>query len=284
MHHTPSMAVDHYENFPVASILLPARLRPAVEIIYAFARSADDLADEGDASAGERLAALTTYENGLDQIAAGQTPDTPLFRELAKVIADYHLPLQPFRDLLSAFKQDVSTTRYADFSLLLDYCRRSANPVGTLMLHLYGAANAENLRDSDAICSALQLINFWQDVAIDMRKARIYLPQEDMQTFRVGEEHIANQRTDQAWRNLMQFEISRARTMLLSGAPLALRLPGRIGWELRLVVQGGLRILERIEAVDYDVFRHRPKLGKSDWIRLIWRAICMKAPPGLHEQ
>lgn len=279
------MAVDHYENFPVASILLPARLRPAVEIIYAFARSADDLADEGDASAEERLAALTAYEDGLDQIAAAQTPDTALFRELAKVIADYQLPLQPFRDLLSAFKQDVSTTRYADFSLLLDYCRRSANPVGTLMLHLYGAANAENLRDSDAICSALQLINFWQDVAIDMRKARIYLPQEDMQKFQVGEEHIAGQRIDQAWRNLMQFEISRARSMLISGAPLALRLPGRIGWELRLVVQGGLRILERIEAVDYDVFRYRPKLGKSDWVRLIWRAIRMKAvPPGLHEK
>ncbi|MFJ7566369.1 squalene synthase HpnC [Herminiimonas sp. NPDC097707] len=279
------MAVDHYENFPVASILLPARLRPAVEIIYAFARSADDLADEGDASAEERLAALTAYEDGLDQIAATQTPDTALFRELAKVIADYQLPLQPFRDLLSAFKQDVGTTRYADFGLLLDYCRRSANPVGTLMLHLYGAANAENLRDSDAICSALQLINFWQDVAIDMRKARIYLPQEDMQKFQVDEEHIVGQRIDQAWRNLMQFEISRARSILISGAPLALRLPGRIGWELRLVVQGGLRILERIEAVDYDVFRHRPKLGKSDWVRLIWRAICMKAvQSGLHEK
>ncbi len=279
------MAVDHYENFPVASILLPARLRPAVEIIYAFARSADDLADEGDAGVEERLAALAVYENGLDQIAAAQIPDTALFRELAKVIADYQLPLQPFRDLLSAFKQDVITTRYANFNLLRDYCRRSANPVGTLMLHLYGAASAENLRDSNAICSALQLINFWQDVAIDIRKARIYLPLEDMQKFQVGEDHIAKQRIDQAWRNLMQFEISRARSMLISGASLALRLPGRIGWELRLVVQGGLRILECIEAVDYDVFRHRPKLGKKDWILLFWRALRMKAaPPGLHEK
>ena len=279
------MAVDHYENFPVASILLPARLRPAVEIIYAFARSADDLADEGDASAEERLAALAAYEDGLDQIAAARTPDTALFRALATVIADYQLPLQPFRDLLSAFKQDVVTTRYADFNLLLNYCRRSANPVGTLMLHLYGAANAENLRDSDAVCSALQLINFWQDVAIDIRKARVYLPLEDMQEFQVGEDHIADQRIDQAWRNLMQFEISRARSMLISGAPLALRLPGRIGWELRLVVQGGLRILECIEAADYDVFRHRPKLGKSDWVRLIWRALRMQAvPPGLYEK
>lgn len=273
------MAVDHYENFPVASILLPARLRPAVEIIYAFARSADDLADEGDASDDERLAALNAYEDGLDQIAAASTPSTALFLDLAKVIANYQLPLQPFRDLLSAFKQDVVTTRYADFAALLDYCRRSANPVGTLMLHLYGAASEENLRDSDNICSALQLINFWQDVAVDIQKARIYLPLADMQQFAVSEDHITGQQMDDAWRKLMQFEVARVHSMLLSGAPLALRLPGRIGWELRLVVQGGLRILECIEAVDYDVFQRRPKLGKSDWILMVWRAIRMKASP-----
>lgn len=271
------MAVDHYENFPVASILLPARLRPAVEIIYAFARSADDLADEGDASDDQRLAALNAYEDGLDQIEAGSTPSTALFRDLAKVIAEYQLPLQPFRDLLSAFKQDVVTTRYVVFSALLDYCRRSANPVGTLMLHLYGAANEENLRDSDNICSALQLINFWQDVAVDIQKARIYLPLADLQQFAVSEDHITGQKIDDAWRKLMQFEVARARSMLLSGAPLALRLPGRIGWELRLVVQGGLRILECIEAVDYDVFQRRPKLGKSDWLLLVWRALSMKS-------
>ncbi|MES2023956.1 MAG: squalene synthase HpnC [Pseudomonadota bacterium] len=271
------MSVDHYENFPVASILLPAKLRPAVEVIYAFARSADDLADEGDATPEERLAALAEYEKGLDQIEAAQTPDTALFRALAQVVTEYQLPLQPFRDLLSAFKQDIVTTRYENFDDLLDYCRRSANPVGTLMLHLYGAANTENLRDSDAICSALQLINFWQDVAIDWKKERIYLPLEDMQTFNIAEKQIASQNVDDAWRKLMQFEVARARTMLLSGAPLALRLPGRIGWELRLVVQGGLRILERIEASGYDMFHHRPKLGKSDWLILLGRAIRMKA-------
>lgn len=271
------MSVDHYENFPVASILLPARLRSAVEVIYAYARSADDLADEGDASTEERLAALSAYESELDRIAAAETPDTALFQALARVIAQYHLPLQPLRDLLSAFKQDVVTTRYADFDSLLDYCRRSANPVGTLMLHLYGAANADNLRDSDAICSALQLINFWQDVAVDWQKTRIYLPLDDMHAYQVGQEQIAVQHIDDAWRKLMQFETSRARNMLLSGAPLALRLSGRIGWELRLVVQGGLRILECLEAADYDMFRHRPKLGKTDWLRLIWRAIHMKS-------
>lgn len=271
------MPVDHYENFPVASILLPPRLRPAVEAIYAFARSADDLADEGDASPEQRLDALSAYERELDRIENGQSSELLLFRALGRVIADYRLPMQPFRDLLSAFKQDVAVKRYESFDALLDYCRRSANPVGVLMLHLYGAADARNLQDSDSICSALQIINFWQDVAIDWKKQRIYLPQQDLLRFAVTEQQLARAEVNDAWRQLMKFEVDRARAMMHSGAPLALRLPGRIGWELRLVVQGGLRILERIEAVDYDVFRHRPKLGKSDWLKLVSRAFRMKS-------
>jgi squalene synthase HpnC len=269
------MSIDHYENFPVASILLPARLRPAVEAIYAFARSADDIADEGVACPDDRLAALVQYELALDQIAHGQRTQSPLFQRLASVIHDYSLPLQPFRDLLSAFKQDVVTTRYVDFASLENYCQRSANPVGTLMLHLYKAASERNLADANAICTALQIINFWQDVAIDWQKERIYLPLEDLARFGVTEEDIAKQKINDHWRALMQFEIDCARTMMQSGAPLALRLPGRIGWELRLVVQGGLRILERIEEHDYDVFQRRPKLGKRDWMVLIWRAMWM---------
>jgi len=271
------MSVDHYENFPVASILLPARLREPVQIIYAFARSADDLADEGDATAAERLQALGAYQMELERIADGNMPDTALFRDLAQVITDYRLPLQPFYDLLSAFSQDVVTTRYANFPDLLDYCRRSADPVGILMLHLYEAASEENLRDSHAICSALQLINFWQDVAVDWDKDRIYLPEEDRLQFGVNEPQIAAGTNDAAWQNLMRFEVERARALLLAGAPLAVRLPGRVGWELRLVVQGGLRILEKIEAVDYDVFHRRPKLGRVDWLRLSMRALSMRA-------
>jgi squalene synthase HpnC len=270
------MSIDHYENFPVASILLPARLRPAVEAIYRFARNADDLADEGDASDDQRLAALSAYEQALQRIENGQTAESPLFDALGKVIKDYALPLQPFRDLLSAFKQDVVTKRYPSFTELLDYCRRSANPVGTLMLHLYGAATPDNLRDSDAICSALQLINFWQDVAVDWQKARIYLPQDDMANFLVQEEHLALGRACGEFCDVMRFEVARARAMLQSGAPLALRLPGRVGWELRLVVQGGLRTLEKIEAVHYNVFKHRPTLQKGDWLRMLWRAIWMR--------
>jgi squalene synthase HpnC len=270
------MPVDHYENFPVASFLLPKRLVPAVEAIYAFARSADDIADEGDASPAERLAALERYEQALAAIGRGETTADPMFARLATAIAHYKLPLQPFRDLLDAFKQDVAVTRYANVDLLLDYCRRSANPVGLLMLSLYGAAGAANVRDSDAICSSLQLINFLQDVAIDRLKERIYLPLDDLARFAVEPAQLDRQEADQHWRALMAFEVARARALMLSGAPLALRLPGRIGWELRLVVQGGLRILEAIERVDYDVFRRRPKLGARDWLVLGWRALRMR--------
>ncbi len=269
------MSVNHYENFPVASLLLPARLRPAVKVIYAFARSADDIADEGDASPEQRLAQLAEYENELDNIEKNSSSESQLFKALAKVIREYKLPLQSFRDLLSAFKQDVVTTRYADFAGLLDYCARSANPVGTLMLHLYEQASTENLRDSDAICSALQLINFWQDVAIDWQKQRIYLPLDDLSRFGIGEQQIASGMQNEDWRNMMRFQVARTRNMMESGSGLAKRLPGRLGWELRLVVQGGLRILEKIEAANYNVFQHRPTLTKTDWIRLAWRATHM---------
>jgi squalene synthase HpnC len=265
----------HYENFPVASVLLPARLRPAVQVIYAFARSADDIADEGDAAPQQRLAALDAYTGALAGIEQGRAQQQPLFAALDGVIRQYRLPLAPLHALLSAFRQDVVTTRYRTFADLLDYCDRSANPVGVLMLHLYGRAEPHNLRDSNAICSALQLINFWQDVGIDWRKARIYLPLEDMERFGVTEAGLADGRVTPAWRRLMAFETTRARALMLSGAPLATRLPGRIGWELRLVIQGGLRILERIEGADYDVFRRRPQLGWRDWLTIAWRGLRM---------
>jgi squalene synthase HpnC len=269
------MAVDHYENFPVASILLPRRLVPAVEAIYAFARSADDIADEGDALPAERLAALHAYDAGLDAIASNAQPPSPLFDRLGQIVRQFNLPLQPMRDLLSAFRQDIVTTRYADYPALLDYCTRSANPVGVLMLSLYGAADARNIADSDAICSALQLINFWQDVAIDWQKQRIYIPQEDMDRFGVTAADIASANAGPAFQALMQFEVQRARALMLSGAPLAKRLPGRIGWELRMMVQGGLRILDRLDAAQYDVFTRRPKLGKRDWIAVGIKALRM---------
>jgi squalene synthase HpnC len=266
------MGVDHYENFPVASLLLPAPLRPAVQAIYRFARTADDLADEGDAAPTARLAALGALRIQLDRIEGGQAHDWP---DLAAAIHVHRLPLSLLRDLLSAFEQDVTVQRYADYPALLDYCRRSANPIGRLLLALYKRDEPALLTQSDAICSALQLVNFWQDIAIDWTKGRVYLPQSELAAHGVSEDAIAAQRVSPAWTRLITAQTARARAMLESGAPLARALSGRIGWELRLVVQGGLRIAERIDAVAGDVFRHRPALGKTDWAVMTARAMRM---------
>ncbi|MDR2260181.1 MAG: squalene synthase HpnC [Azoarcus sp.] len=271
------MPVDHYENFPVASLLLPAYLHEPVEAIYAFARSADDIADEGDTPARQRLKQLEIYRAALDAIDEAGLAATrglpPLFARLARTILDHHLPLKPFYDLLDAFQQDISKSRYTDFNDLVDYCRRSANPIGRLLLHLFGAATVENFPLSDCICTGLQLANFWQDVARDQEKGRIYLPQQDLARFGVSEEDIAASRCDERWQALLTFEIARARTSLHAGAPLARKLPGRIGWELRLIVAGGLRILERIETTGCDVFAQRPRLGAFDKLAIAWRAL-----------
>ncbi len=264
----------HYENFPVASILLPRVLREPVAAIYAFARSADDFADEGNLDPAERLALLTGYGDELDAIEQGRPTGHPVFLRLRPVIARFDLPLKLFRDLLDAFAQDVAKTRYARFDELMDYCRRSADPVGRLLLHLFGAATADNLRRSDAICSALQLINNWQDVGIDIDKPvpRIYLPREDLDRFGVAEDDLQRRIATPDFRRLLRFQAARARDLMMRGAPLGRALPGRIGLEIRAIVAGGLRVLEKIEAVDYDVFQARPMLGALDWPRILWRA------------
>jgi squalene synthase HpnC len=269
------MSIGHYENFPVASILLPQRLRHPVSVIYRFARTADDFADEGEHAPGERLAWLEGYREELRRIESNAPTGHPLFAQLSSVVAEYSLPLQPFYDLLDAFSQDVIKLRYANFDEVLDYCRRSADPVGRLMLHLYGEVTGEHLVWSDKVCSALQLINFWQDVEIDFRKNRVYLPQDDMARFQVSESQIAARDAGGGWSALMSFQIERARAMLESGSPLAKRLPGRIGLEIRTVVQGGLRILEKLERARGDVFRARPVLRAWDWPLLLARAAIM---------
>jgi squalene synthase HpnC len=265
----------HYENFPVASVLLPARLREPVAAIYAFARSADDFADEGDLPATERLALLDGYRRELDAIAAGTATAHPVFQRLRRVIAEYRLPLQLFRDLLDAFSQDVVKTRYADYAELMDYCRRSADPVGRLLLHLFGAATPENLRQSDAVCSALQLINHWQDVGIDATKPvpRIYLPQDEMARFGVTDDAVCRRSASADFYSLMRFQVERARALMLEGAPLGRALPGRIGLEIRTIVAGGLRILDKIEAAGYDVFNRRPALAGLDWPMVLFKAL-----------
>ena len=184
----PLTSSNHYENFPVGSVLLPRDLRAPIAVIYRFARTADDIADEGNATACERLDRLNDYQEGLNRIEIGKPAQEPLFAAVAEVIAEYQLPIQLFRDLIDAFSQDVVKTRYADFNELMHYCRRSADPIGRLLLHLFKLATPTNLAWSDAICSSLQQINFWQDVAIDWEKRRIYLPREDMDE--IGRAHV----------------------------------------------------------------------------------------------
>lgn len=297
------MAVDHYENFPVASLLLPRRLREAVRNIYRYARTADDIADEGSDSPATRLAQLAGYREALEQIAGGElslSPEDPrsaVFIPLQHSIVQHNLSLQPFFDLLLAFEQDIQVTRYANDTELMAYCRHSANPVGRLMLSLYQADSPENLVCSDAICTGLQLTNFWQDVAIDRAKDRIYIPADKLARHGVSEAMIdariraaipphhsadsprlppsmdLDHADNAAWMALMHEQVQQARTALLTGLPLAHRLGGRIGLELKLVVHGGLRILERLDQLHYDIFLQRPTLRKRDWAVLLWRAV-----------
>jgi squalene synthase HpnC len=266
------MAVGHYENFPVASLLLPARLRAPVRAIYRFARTADDVADEGNAPAPMRLLQLDALAAQLDRIEHGDSSDWP---DLAVAVHEFDLPIAPLRDLLSAFRQDVTVARYADYAALLDYCRRSANPVGHLMLVLFGRREAQLRAWSDAICTGLQLVNFWQDVAMDWGKGRVYLPQSELVRFGLTERAIADQQVDGSWSAMMAAQTARARAMLESGAPLASALGARIGFELRLVIQGGLRIAARIDAAGGDVFRRRPRLAAGDWVRMWLQALRM---------
>ena len=268
------MSVGHYENFPVASLLLPAELRAPVSVIYRFARTADDFADEGDDPAPLRLEKLQAYRVELQGIHANRTSTDPLFSALARVVREHGLPLQPFHDLVDAFAQDVVKNRYADFAEVLDYSRRSANPVGRLLLALFRKDTPENVDFSDRICSALQIINFWQDVRIDYEtRNRVYLPQDEMQRFGVGEAHLREQRCDHAFQSLMRFQVDRARRMMMEGKPLVDRLEGRFRMEIAITVQGGLRILERLEQAGYDMFRRRPAHKWFDWPLLFLRAL-----------
>jgi squalene synthase HpnC len=285
----------HYENFPVASWLCPPHLRPPIAAIYHFARTADDIADEGDASPDERLAQLRAYREELAAAARGEAAHgevasssrwPQVFGPLAYSIAQYGLPEALLADLLSAFMQDIEKTRdrgtYADRAELLDYCRRSANPIGRLLLHLYGVHDAQALAQSDAICSALQLINFWQDPSVDLPRGRFYFPLTDCARRGLTPENfkvfapLSRAEPPQEAINLVSVLSHWARELMTEGAPLVHRLPGRMGWELRLVVQGGLRILDKIDDLGFDTFSQRPTIGKFDAPVLLWNALRMR--------
>ena len=275
------MSVEHYENFPVASWLCPPRLRPAVVAIYGFARTADDIADEGDASALTRLADLRAYRAELDALLHGTALSTRwpgVFEPLRRALATHALPAKLLTDLLSAFEQDVVKHTYLDRTELLDYCSRSANPVGRLLLHLYGVDDAVALRQSDAICSALQLTNFWQDLGVDLRRGRFYVPASDSSRHPGTLAALAELRDVASTRAVTADLVSWTRALMCEGAPLVHALPGRAGWELRLVVQGGIRILEKIENIGFATLHKRPTLCWYDAPLLLWRAFWMRAP------
>ncbi len=272
--HAPS--VQHYENFPVASLFMPRRLRAATRVIYWFARSADDIADEGHAPTEERLASLQAYREELHRIERGEPAQTELFLNVGTVIAQHQLPVSAFHDLLDAFMQDVSKTRYADFSEVMSYCKKSANPVGRLMLALYGDHDARHQAYSDAICSALQLLNFLQDIAVDYDKQRIYLPQTDLARYHISEAQIARHDASGTWSPFMLAQIERVRRLLQAGAPLGVALKGRIGLEMRLIISGADIALGKLHKARGDVFNQSVRLTVRDWPIILYRAVRKK--------
>lgn len=270
------------ENFPVASWLCPPRLRPPIAAIYRFARTADDLADEGNVAAADRLADLDAFAADLAACCDGGAVSARwrhVFEPLRAAVVQFGLPRSQLAALLSAFGQDVVKTRdatgYADRAELLDYCARSANPVGRLLLHLYGVREPTALAHSDCICSALQLANFWQDLGVDVPRGRYYLPAADCVAHGIDPRQPGTWPSHPAMPALTRDMVGWARATMLRGAPLARRVPGRAGWELRLVVQGGLRILDRIASCGFDTFRDRPRLRRLDALPLLWHALLM---------
>jgi squalene synthase HpnC len=275
-------ASQHYENFPVASVFLPKSLREPISLIYSFARQADDFADEGDLPIAQRLELLDGFKAELDLLQAYIKPNSQFFAVLGRMISAKKLPFAPFYDLLDAFSQDVVKTRYQNFSEVLDYCRRSANPIGRLLLHLYQASSPNNIQLSDNICSALQIINFLQDIAIDFQKnaekQRIYMCLDELSQFGIAEQQINQyvlgmQMPDKAWQTFMQFNLQRVSTLLKSGKPLGKILKGRIGFEMRMIIAGGERIITKITKVNGDVFNHRPTLNFSDWLLIFTKSL-----------
>lgn len=262
------------ENFPVASWILPRHLRAPIQTIYHFARMADDIVDEGEATSTERLAQLEYCVRCLQQIENHQRPAEPLFQALAQVIQTFQLPVALFYELLTAFKQDVTKKRYANFGEVMQYCRYSANPIGRILLILFDAATEKNMAYSDAICTSLQLINFLQDIEIDYQtKDRIYMPLDELSKYQITETQIAAHNENSLWEMFMLFQIERARKLLQSGAALGTVLPGRMGLEMRMIIAGGETILKKLHRARGKVFTQRPVLQKRDYVYMLYRAL-----------
>jgi squalene synthase HpnC len=275
------LARGHYENFPVASLLLPAAMRPHVAAVYAFARRADDFADEPGLARAERLRLLDGWLASLRRAAgsdadAADAPDGDalIFEALGDTIRRHSLPLQPFEDLLSAFRQDVTTSRYGSWVELLDYCRRSANPVGRLVLGIGGYSGAGLEAASDAVCTALQLTNFWQDLGRDWDNGRLYVPREDLERTGASEADLAARQMTPEWRAALALMAHRTASLFEAGRAVCDGVEGRLRWELRATWLGGRRILEKVEAVRRSSFDQRPTLGVADLPGILWHTVA----------
>jgi squalene synthase HpnC len=274
--HCERVAREHYENFPVASRLLPGPMRPHVAAVYAFARAADDFADEGDLAPVERYRLLDDWRSRLHAAAPpSASPDAAdrVFAAVAQTRRQCGLDIQLFDDLLSAFRQDVETRRYAEWSAVLDYCRRSANPVGRLVLGIAGHRGRDVEEASDGLCTALQLANFWQDFGVDYRRGRIYIPAEISGRRRAQEGDLAAGRWTDEWRQALDEAVRRTRILFDQGRPVADLVAGRLRFELRLTWLGGTLILDRAAAPGRNPLESRPTLGAADVPGLLWRAI-----------
>lgn len=262
--HCSALARAHYENFPVASWLLPARMRPHIAAIYAFARTADDFADEPGRSREERLALLDQWRAMLHEAARGEDSAHPVFRALAHSMRECDLPVDLLDDLLSAFRQDVLINRYRTWDEVMDYCRRSANPVGRLVLRVAGVREQDADRASDALCSGLQLANFWQDFGVDWSRGRLYVPREESDRSGASESDLAAGRMTIEWKSALRAGVARTRALFEAGRPVTGAVRGRLRFELRATWAGGMRILDKIERLDYDTLHSRPTIGKGD--------------------
>ena len=274
--HCARIARGHYENFTIGSWLLPRRLRHDLAAVYAFARGADDLADEGRTAVLDRLERLAAWEEQLRACARDPaSADDPIFLALGHTIARHDLPLEPLHDLLLAFARDAAgdTATFPTLADVLEYCRCSANPVGRIVLVLFGYRDRERQARSDDICTALQLTNFWQDVAADLTRGRVYIPQEDLDRFPASRAALEARVVNDDFRRLLAFEVARTRDLFARGLALAGMVTGRLAREVRVFARGGLAILDRIAAADYDVFARRPTLTRGDLARLVLRGL-----------
>ncbi len=268
-----SIVKNHYENFPVASWLLPSKIRKPISAIYAFARIADDIADEGTASNDERLKQLDEMAQKLDMIRYGKTIEDPVFIALSDTIEKFDLPISLLHDLLTAFRMDITVHRYQNFEELLNYCQYSANPIGQLLLHLFKSVTVENITYSDAICSALQIINFLQDIEQDYTESgRIYLPLNEMQKFNINESDVRDKLQSNDMRQLINSQLSRVQEMLDFGRPLGRVLPGRVGFEMKLTIVSANLIIKKLSSNQTDVFT-RPRLKWQDGFWIFNRAL-----------